>query len=99
MKSAPDEDLYVGWSTMCEQPAMVGTRAEFLAFGIEAERLDRADTKGTSFLDSEVGAWDDSGLIAEQRGLLPRRHIGAYSKLWLDGRHEEAYALLEPFED
>lgn len=98
MKQAPEVDLYIGWSTMCEAPALIGTRAELLDFGIPAERLDRADQKGTSFIDSEIGAWDDPSLIAEQRGLLPRRHLGEYARRWLAGEHQRAFDLLEPIE-
>lgn len=99
MKAARDQDLYIGWSTMCEAPECLGTRAEFLAHGVDPERLDRADVRGTSFIDFDFGGWDTENLIAEQRGLLPRRHLAAYAELWLDGHHDKAFDLLEPFED
>ena len=99
LKAAPDQDLYIGWSTMCEAPAGSWTRAEAAECGIDPERLDRADKTGTSFIDSAEGAWDDRVMITEQRGLLPRVHLAAYAELWLSGEQDKAFDLLEPFED
>lgn len=98
-RAAPDQDLYIGWSTICEAPTLLGTRAELLAHGIEAERLDRCDARGTSFIDYDFGGWDHDSLIAEQRGLLPRQHLAAYAELHLSGEYDKAFDLLLPFED
>lgn len=99
LKAAPDEDLYIGWSTIAESPAGSWTRAEALHCGIDPVRLERADRTGTSFIDSTEGAWDDEVMIAEQRGLLPRKYLAAYAELWLGGEKDKAFDLLEPFED
>jgi hypothetical protein len=97
VKAAPDRDLYVGWSNICEMPAGAWTRGEALAYGFPRSRLDRADETGTSSLIRD-GAWDDHGFVAEQRGWLRRDRLGDYALLWLDDRQDEAFDLLEPFE-
>ena len=98
IKPDRDKDFYVDWSHVCEMPAWCGTSAEAIAEGCPPSRLRRADENGTSMKDSFGCDWDDSGLIAEQRGYLPRARIGAYAVAWLDGRQDEAFDLLEPFE-
>ena len=98
IKTSRDEDFYVGWSHVVEAPVWAGTRAEALEDGCPPSRLRRADETGTSIRDSFGLAWDHGGLIAEQRGYLPRARIGDYATLYLLGRTEEAFDLLEPFE-
>ncbi|MGW5123249.1 hypothetical protein ACWEQ7_04140 [Streptomyces sp. NPDC004069] len=98
VKAAKDRDLYIGWSNMCEMPAGTWTRAEALAYGFPRSRLDRADTNGSSDLSCGDGHWDDAGFVAEQRGWLKRERLADYARLWLDGRQDEAFDLLEPFE-
>lgn len=97
VKPARDRDLYVGWSNTCEMPAGAWTRDEALAYGFPPSRLDRADKQGTS---SQIGdgGWDDSGFVAEQRGWLRRDRLGDYALLWLDGKEDSAFDLLEPFD-
>lgn len=104
IKIAPDQDLYVAWSEICEMPAGVGTREQALADGIEEDRLDRADKTGTSYHrtysdETPPYAWGDDTLIAEQRGILRRHNLAEYARLHLDGEYDKAYDLLEPFED
>ncbi|WP_416976689.1 hypothetical protein [Streptomyces sp. T028] len=99
VKAAPDQDLYVGWSSIAEGPTGAWTRAEALAYGFPRSRLDRADANGSSALgDYRPGLWDDDGFIAEQRGILRRDRIGDYAQLYLSGREDAAFDLLEPFE-
>ena len=98
IKPDRDKDFYVGWSHICEMPAMAGTRAEFIAEGCPPSRLRRADERGTSMKDSFGCAWDHGGLIAEQRGYLPRARIGDYATLYLLGQMDAAFDLLEPFD-
>jgi hypothetical protein len=98
VKAAPERDLYVGWSNVCEMPAGVWTRAEAIAYGFPRSRLDRADANGSSDLSCGDGHWDDAGFIAEQRGWLRRDRLGDYAELWLADRQDEAFDLLEPFE-
>lgn len=98
IKPDRDKDLYVGWSHTCEMPAWAGTRQQAIADGCPPSRLRRADERGTSMKDDFGCDWDDRGLIAEQRGFLPRSRIAEYVTLWLLGRKDEAFDLLEPFE-
>lgn len=98
IKPERDKDLYVGWSHVCEMPAWAGTREQALAEGCPPSRLRRADKRGTSMKDDFGCAWDHGGLIAEQRGYLPRARIGDYATLYLLGRTQEAFGLLEPFD-
>jgi hypothetical protein len=97
VKAAPDRDLYVGWSNICDMPAGAWTREEALAYGFPRSRLDRADTTGTSSLIND-GAWDDPGFIAEQRGWLRRERLGDYALLYCEGSHGAAFDLLEPLD-
>lgn len=97
VKAAPDRDLYVGWSTICEMPAGVWSRETALEYGFPKSRLDRADATGTSSLIKD-GAWDDTGWIAEQRGWLRRDRIGDYAVEYLHGDRQAAYDLLEPLD-
>lgn len=99
VKATKDRDMYVGWSNVCEMPAGLWTRAEALAYGFPRSRLDRADENGSSDLSCGDGHWGDAGFIAEQRGWLRRDRLGDYAQLWLADRQDEAFDLLEPFED
>lgn len=64
------------------------------------QRLRRVDATGTSAAGgfSHFGAWD-AGLVYEQRGVLPRRHLARACELIGAGRESEVWDLLEPFED
>lgn len=98
IKISRDEDLYVGWSHICEAPVWCGTRAEAIEDGCPPSRLRRADETGTSIRDGFGLAWDHGGLIAEQRGYLPRARVGEYAVAYLEGRTGDAFDLLEPFD-
>ncbi|MFJ4624272.1 hypothetical protein [Streptomyces sp. NPDC088812] len=98
VKAAPDKDMYIGWSNICEMPAGVWSRETALEYGFPPSRLDRADATGTSSHIGD-GAWDDQGFIAEQRGWLRRDRLGDYAVEYLHGDREAAFALLEPFDD
>lgn len=97
VKAAPDRDLYVGWSNVCDMPAGVWSRETAIEYGFPPSRLDRADATGTSSHIGD-GAWDDKGFVAEQRGWLRRDRLGDYAVEYLHGDRQAAYALLEPFE-
>jgi hypothetical protein len=96
VKPERDRDLYVGWSEVCGMPAGMWTRAEAISEGCPPSRLRRADERGTSSLVPGVYDWDSPGMIAEQRGWLPRARLAEYATAWLEGRHGEALDLLEP---
>jgi hypothetical protein len=99
IKPGRGEDFYVGWSHVVEAPVWAGTREEAIADGCPESRLRRADETGTSMLDNFGLAWDHGGLIAEQRGYLPRSRIAAYVTAYMDDRMQDAFDQLEPFDD
>lgn len=106
IKCAPDEDLYLEWSTVVEAPTAVGTRAEMLDHltentsetGIHAPeaRLQRADTTGTSAFGRYGCPWGSDGMIYKQRGILPRRNMAEYARRLLADVDAEPDDLLEP---
>jgi hypothetical protein len=98
VKTAPDRDLYIQWSTVCDMPGGVFSRETALKYGFPRSKVDHADTHGSSSRIGD-GAWDDKGFVAEQRGWLRRDRLGDYAVEYLHGDREAAYALLEPFED
>ncbi|MFF9624237.1 hypothetical protein [Streptomyces griseosporeus] len=98
VKAAPDKDLYVQWSTVCDMPGGVFSRQTALEYGFPPSRLAHADKYGSSSHIGD-GAWDDKGFVAEQRGWLRRELIGDYAVEYLHGDRVAAYALLEPFAD
>jgi len=98
VKTAPDKDLYVQWSTVCDMPGGVFSRETALEYGFPRSKVDHADEHGSSSRLGD-GAWDDKGWVAEQRGWLRRDRIGEYAVEYLHGDRTAAYALLEPFDD
>ena len=97
MKVAPDQDLYVEWSTVVDNITWAGTREELLVFarserwkGDVEERIARTDREGTSamFFDEppQEGSWDDAQLLvtndSERDGYF-----------WLDRADLAAYAM------
>jgi hypothetical protein len=97
VKAAPDKDLYVQWSTVCDMPGGVFSRETALEYGFPRSKVDHADEHGSSSRHGD-GAWDDKGWVAEQRGWLRRDLIGEYAVEYLTGDRHAAYRLLEPFE-
>jgi hypothetical protein len=97
VKAAPDKDLYVQWSTVCDMPGGVFSRETALEYGFPRSKVDHADEHGSSSRLGD-GAWDDKGWVAEQRGWLKRDRIGDYAVEYLTGDRQAAYGLLEPFE-
>jgi hypothetical protein len=99
IKPDRSKDFYVVWSHVVEAPAWAGTRAEAIADDCPPSRLRRADETGSSFMPEAPGCrWDDTGLIAEQRGYLPRRNLAAYVTAYMENRMDGAWDMLEPFE-
>jgi hypothetical protein len=108
MKAAKDRDLYCEWSSICDSPTFIGDR-EAMRKRFGEDRVARADEHGTSLLGfatrgdyppSELdGAWEDTGLVVEQRGWLPRGRVADFLEAFLADGEAKAYALLEPFED
>ena len=98
VKTAPDKDQYVLWSTACDMPGGVFSRETAREYGFPQSKVDHADEHGSSSRIGD-GAWDDKGWVAEQRGWLRRDLIGDYAVEYLYGDREAAFALLEPFDD
>lgn len=99
VKTAPDKDVYVGWSDIAEGPTGVWSRETALEYGFPPSLLDRADNNGSSAAGGyRLGHWDNAGFIAEQRGWLRRDRLGDYAVEYLNGDRQAAYGLLEPFE-
>lgn len=111
MKCEPDRDLYVEWTTVCDNATWVGTRAEALTLEQTDEaRLDRTDKTGTSTLwevkgHPREGAWDDPTIIVcntdrhEDRiysYTLRRADLTAYAEALLADDTARAEALLIP---
>ncbi|WP_327724346.1 hypothetical protein [Streptomyces europaeiscabiei] len=97
VKAAPDKDLYVQWSTVCDMPGGVFSRETALDYGFPRSKVDHADEHGSSSRLGD-GAWDDKGWVAEQRGWLRRDRLGDYAVEYLTGDREAAFDLLVPFE-
>jgi len=98
VKAAPDKDMYIGWSNVCEMPAGVWSRETAIEYGFPPSRLDRADKNGSSDMSCGDGHWADPGFVAEQRGWLRRDRLGDYAVEYLHGDRQAAFNLLEPFE-
>lgn len=111
IKPERGEDFYVGWSGIVEAPVWWGTRDEVTRYLVEDRRLRgnvddlpevrlaRADQYGTSDMSVREGAWADEGLIYEQRGILPRRHLAEMCQRLAENDEPGVWDLLEPFED
>lgn len=99
-KADKDEDFYVEWSTVVDHWVTAGTREEMYEdFGIDEERLVRADLYGSSSYHQD-GRWDDEYLMihnmdrefyekydVEDRDfawLLPRKNLRDYVDLTSD---------------
>ena len=108
IKASPDRDLYVEWSTVVEAPVFIGNRSETLKHlrreqeGGDAPevRLARVDETGTSAKGDYAwfGAWDDNGLVYEQRGSVPRERLGDFLDAYLRDDEETALTFVVPFE-
>lgn len=111
MKCQPDRDLYVEWTTVCDNATWVGTRAEALRLEqTDEERLRRTDETGTSTLWKVdgypvEGAWDDPTIIVcntERREdriysyTLRREDLTSYAEALLADDTARAEALLIP---
>jgi hypothetical protein len=111
IKVAPDQDLYLAWSSVVDAPTMVGTRAEFAEHLNKPRRgeywlredeveaiLRRADATGSSAHRPLGITWDDEGPMYQQQGILPRARLVEYARRLLVNVDAEPDGLLEPFE-
>jgi hypothetical protein len=104
LRAAPDRDLYVLWSSVCDDAEFVGTRDEVavylsVQYGYDhpAERwLTRADATGTSSRIG-AGAWGHD-LVVDQCGMLRRSDLGHYAEAWAADDQTAIEALLTPFD-
>ncbi|QAY70005.1 hypothetical protein [Xylanimonas protaetiae] len=100
IKADPDTDLFVEWSTVVEAPTRWGTRAQLEAAGFDADRLDRAATKGSS-CRGDIADWYvwGEGFIYQQQGWLPRARLAALVERLGSDEHANVTDLLDPFGD
>lgn len=111
LKTAPDRDCYVGWSTVVDAPTFIGNRREAERYLREhgevgdGKRLDRADATGTSCMDPEYafGSWADESLMVREVvpgfRMLPRQSLEAFVRAVV-GRHlDHALKLTSPCDD
>jgi hypothetical protein len=105
MRTAPDRDQYVLWSSVADDAKFVGTRDEIAVYlttqyGYDhpaEKRLTRADATGTSSHIGE-GRWGDD-LIVDQRGMLRRSDLGRYLEAWEADDQAAMDALLTLFDE
>lgn len=111
IKTSPDEDRYVVWSTVTESPHAYGSRAEMadlLRAGIRGgdpgDRrnpepvLARVDEHGSSDFAGCWG-WDDDEFVYKRAGWLRRQDLWAAAQLQCDRRERDLLDLLQPLED
>jgi len=111
IKVAPDEDLYVEWSSVVDAPTRVGTRAEFVAYLNEPRRgevweteesieraMQRADDTGTSAYRPFGVTWGDEGPMYQQQGIVPRAQLAEYARRLLINVDAEPDGLLVPLD-
>lgn len=92
LKTAPDADLYVLWSSICDAPIGVGNQEEIQRVArlsgdhISPERFARADATGTSSVFGD-GGWDDEGLVLREfptvdsgSRWLPRKNLHKFAE-------------------
>lgn len=114
VKTAWDRNCYVLWSGIAEGPIFIGTREEMRRVllregGSADERLDRADTEGTSLRRDHLTGpggpsygWGDEGWLVQQGSAphrwLPRENLEAFTRAYLEGRRADAMALTKDIE-
>lgn len=111
IRTAPDADVYVVWSTVIDGPVYAGTRVEvydhLLNQAVQRAKpevlsdLQLAAEAGTSIqyvLPGEScppGAWADDNLQYGGDRQLPRAKLHEFIELWMQDKDETAEALLE----
>jgi hypothetical protein len=110
MRTMPDSEIYVLWSTNIDGPLFAGTQREVYDYMLERivtrakseilSDLQLATETGTSVqtrLPGETcspGAWADEGLQYGGTQWLPRAKLHAFIDLWMREKDEDAEALL-----
>jgi hypothetical protein len=79
VKAAPDEDLYVEWSTVVDAPIRWGTSD---ALVLRRDRKSRADATGTSSFDGFYN-WEQESFLVANLGdghfyRLPRHNLRVF---------------------
>jgi hypothetical protein len=104
IKTAPDEDLYMEWSSFVDAPTFVGNRKELAEYLAEPkvgyqqttidhpdaveERLQWTDMTGSSMRIPGDG-WDSSGLVVQRRNAVEWE---GYGFRWLPRAKYSEYA-------
>lgn len=102
IKPSRELDYYICWSHVCEAPAWGGTRAEALAEGCAPSRLRRATETGSSVSPEATftgAVWGSHGVRRQLSERYDPALLGDQAEAYLDGHHDEAYAMLDPFDD
>jgi hypothetical protein len=112
IKLDPALDLYVYWSTVVEAPLFWGDAAELTEYLVEngekkpeysrpeiAQRIARANQNGSSAIGFRFGYWDDTHLIYQQEGMLPRSRLHDFLASFNEEKQTFDTSMLEPFED
>lgn len=115
IKTAPDRDQYVLYSSSSDTPVFLGTRAEVIT-ELGGDVADRCPTcRQGSPRDNVlrrlaradecgssthlVGQWDDAEIQYGQQGMMRREDLARVVELLADDREAEVLAMLTPFED
>lgn len=102
IKASPDEDWYCLWYTGPDAPGDYGTRQRLDSrYTLHGDRWKRADTNGSSMIDSDRGYWADPGwmvreIFPEPR-FLPRENLKALCLAYEMGDEETMLALTRPY--
>lgn len=110
MRTAPNSDLYVGWSTETDRWFLIGTRGDMRTYMYDhmfprlsdepEQMLARMDQTGTSYRHGVrqplTGSWECEYLRFEANGKLIRSNLHEYCSLLDGGFDEEAAKLIEP---
>lgn len=95
VKPVREEDFYVEWSSIVDNWTLAGTREAMIEDGVEPERLDRADSTGSSSFVGWYG-WEDTTFLVHN---LPDEvyepiGLGAYTI-----KREDFHRLVELTQD
>ncbi|MFB7858725.1 hypothetical protein [Rhodococcus qingshengii] len=102
VKTSPDDDLYMRWSTVTDSCLFTGTRKQFLRNDFEEDRLRHADETGSSLISGKTGKWEDDSLFVASTHYrddaysycLDRENFFVYADLLRQGREEAAEKFL-----
>lgn len=108
IKTAPDRDQYLVWSSIVDAPVAGGTRQEVLDYYrneasnrdmyLVEELLKRADRTGSSS-QMGFGTWEDGDMHYANTGILPRSKQAILADMLELDPNADATPLLELFDE